>query len=215
MLTARLGLYINCEIISEPSVREGSPGKDVALHEPLGEVQGPTVGQLTSCQQQSSVPTAVIKDVHVMDDLFRGEQNAVSDCVQKREERLSLKGVQDGLEGTTHIAESAERDAAQDINDQLKEELKPTVKGVQKQVKRLSSKGDQGGLKGTAHATVRQESKGIKNQLQNKFQEVDRLSLASAGGPVAAASRLKSLIFRKLIYFFKPSFACSHSIPPI
>lgn len=140
-----------------------------------------------------SVPTGVMKEAHGIKDLQREEQKTKIEGAQKRAERLSLKVLQGGVEGTTHITESALRDEAQDIEDQLQQEHKTTTQGVQKGVERLSLEGVQGGLEGTTHVTetaVRGESQDIKDQLEEELQGTDRRRLASAGGTEAVAGQL-------------------------
>ncbi len=107
--TARLRLYIDCEIISGPGLRAGSSNKEKALQEPHEDVQEPLVGL---------APTDVIKEATGIKNELVEEQNAIIEGVQKGVKRLTLKETQRGLQGTTHITETVVPEDSKDIQNQ-------------------------------------------------------------------------------------------------
>ena len=108
---------------------------------------------------------------------------------QKGMERLETR-VQEGLEGTKHIMETAVREEAQDIKNQLGDELKSSTKEIQEGIERLETS-VQEELEGSTHVletAVREEAQDIKDQLTELYQSVDRLS-SSAGSSQAAGGQ--------------------------
>lgn len=186
--TARLRLYIDCEIMSGPGLRSGSSEKDIVLQEAQEDVQG---------RIKESVPTGIIKEARDIKDLQGEEERNITEGIQKEVNRLSLKDVQEGLEGKTHIPETAVRHADQGTKDQLHGEHKAITQKGRQEVKQSISKGVQGGEDETKYVietTAREESSGRTPQLKLQVTEMLR-AIASAGGSEEAAGQYKRLVF--------------------
>ncbi|KAL9959126.1 hypothetical protein ACROYT_G036214 [Oculina patagonica] len=100
----------------------------------------------------------------------------------------ATKEVQEGLEASAHVLETAVREEAQDIKEQLKEELQST-KEVQDGLERLETR-----VQGSTHVletAVREEAQEIKDQLGELHQSVDRLSSSDRNPQSAGAARLR------------------------
>ncbi|KAL9966872.1 hypothetical protein ACROYT_G025008 [Oculina patagonica] len=106
-------------------------------------------------------------------------------------ERLETS-VQCGFKGSTQLLETAVREEAQCIKDQLREEIKSSTNEVQKGVERLETS-VQERLEGTTNVletAIRKETQTLKDQLGKVNQSIDRLSTI-AGGPQGAKVQLR------------------------